>query len=179
MVIKYIPIAILGLLTIIGASDICAMQSQSSDAIFSDASSCLTRAQLEKILYARSGAELNENEYKVVISPFLDKVERELKSIQFCMQNQNCAVCHTYLSTLLLYNDVCFTLYVQNNSYRWFQLKKPILANSLNALAQQGALQQDEVATEIQKIDQLLLEANKAYYSALPWYKKFGIWLNK
>jgi hypothetical protein len=143
------------------------------------------RARLENEMYERSGGALSRSDYNKLINPFLNKAENELKAVQFCEknQNQNCTECERYFSTLLDYNVACFDNYVQDgtidNPHPYLQQEKTKLAGCITALAWKGALGRNEVATELQKTEQLVLEGNKAFYAALPLRIKFLLWWNK
>ena len=139
------------------------------------------RIQFEQAMYARSGGMLSEQEYKKLIDPFLDKAERELKSVQFCEENQECAACQSYYMSLLDYNVACFLNYAQDNEKTNSDLekKKAELKSSIGVLACKHALKHDEIEAELQKTEQLFLEGNEAFYAALPLRVKFGLWLKK
>src|SRR5947207_1171722 len=89
------------------------------------------RVIFEQAMYAKSGGILPKEEYKKLINPFLNKAEKELRSVQFCEQNSDCIECQNYFNTLLNYNVACFQNYVQNNKFTniFFEKQKIKLEN--------------------------------------------------
>jgi len=146
--------------------------------VATDGSSNSVRAKFAQEMYLRSGGLLPKKEYEELVNPFLDRAEKELKSVQFCEQNPKCVECKDYFRTLLDYNVVCFHNYVQNNQRTAFLLerRKTNLKYTIRALAKKGALQKSEVEKELQKTEELFLEGNKKFYSASPLRIKALLW---
>ena len=141
--------------------------------------------QMEGTMYQRSYGlfALSAKNHGKVIYPFLNKLETELKSAQFCKKNPDCLECNNYLDSLLSYHNACLYNYAQNNrktnmQYIAKKLELEGRIKSLASLANQDVLKPNEVATELQKTEHLCLEANEAFYAALQRHLKVGLWLD-
>lgn len=127
------------------------------------------RFQMKDEMYRSQLGLMKEGKYKSFIEPYLQEAEVTLRCLQYCQKNNGSDVCVRYMHCLQNYNASYFINMIRNSFYTkcFFDRCNEQLRECIEAIKEEGNLEDLDIDQELKKTFLLIHKANEAYYKKL------------